>query len=92
MPVDWSAHALADLKTISEYIQRDRGPLTANRVIRNIYEAIQNLTSMPNSGRSGRVAGTRELVLAPLPYIVIYQTSAERLLVLNIVHGAQKWP
>ncbi len=92
MRVEWSAHAVVDLMTISEYIERDRSLDTANRACRKIYQAIQELVIMPNLDRFGRVQGTRELVVAPLPYVVIYQVFPERLLVLNIVHGAQMWP
>lgn len=92
MRIEWSSHAVADLKTISEYIERDRDLSTANRVTRNIYDAIQGLVTMPNRGRSGRVEGTRELVIVPSPYIVGYQVFPGRVLVLNIVHGAQRWP
>jgi toxin ParE1/3/4 len=92
MRVDWSTHAVADLKGISEYIEQDRNLETANRVTQGIYEAVQDLALMPNSGRSGRIAGTRELPVARLPYIVIYRILPERVLVLNIVHGAQRWP
>jgi len=92
MRVEWSTHAVADLKAISEYIERDRALETANRVTRRIYDAIQDLTLMPNRGRPGRIAGTRELLAPRLPYVVIYRVSVERVLVLNIVHGAQRWP
>ena len=53
---------------------------------------MQSLRPMPNRGRPGRIENTRELVLSSLPYIVIYQVFDERLLILNIVHGAQRWP
>ena len=92
MRVDWSTHAVADLKAISEYIEQDRNLETANRATQSIYDAIQNLALTPNSGRSGRIVDTRELPVARLPYIVIDRVLPERLLVLNIVHGAQRWP
>jgi len=92
MRLDWSIDAVADLRSIAEFIEQDRGIATANKVTHNIYQAIQDLTAMPNIGRPGRLEGTRELVLAPLPYIVIYQILPDRLLVLSIVHGAQRWP
>lgn len=76
----------------SEYVERDRNLSTANRVTRNICDAVQGLVTMPNRGRPGRVEGTRELVIVPLPYIVVYQVFPERVLVLNVVHGAQRWP
>jgi len=47
---------------------------------------------MPYRGRPGRIDDTRELVVRTLPYIVVYQVFDERLLILNIVHGAQRWP
>lgn len=92
MRVEWSAHAVVDLMTISEYIQRDRSLDAANSACRKIYQAVQELVTTPSLGRVGRVEGTRELVVAPLPYVVIYQVFSERLLVLNIVHEAQRWP
>jgi addiction module RelE/StbE family toxin len=92
MRVEWSSHAVADPKTISEYVEQDRNLSTANRVTRNIYEAVQDLVTMPSRGRQGRVEGTRELLIVPLPYIVVYQVFPERVLVLNVVHGAQRWP
>jgi addiction module RelE/StbE family toxin len=85
-------HAVADLKTISEYIEQDRSLATANRVSRAIYNSIQGLRKAPHRGRPGRIEGTREMVISSLPYVVVYQVFGERLLILNIVHGAQRWP
>jgi toxin ParE1/3/4 len=92
MRLEWSPHAVADLKTISEYIEQDRSLATANRITRAIYDAIQSLRTTPHRGRHGRIEGTREMVVTSLPYIVVYQVFDERLLILNIVHGAQRWP
>ena len=92
MEIEWSAHAVSDLKAISEYIERDRNLETANRVSRAIYETAQSLRTMPLRGRNGRVEKTRELVIPKLPYIIVYQVFKERVLILNVVHGAQRWP
>lgn len=92
MRVEWSAHSVSDLKQISEYIETDRSLEVANRVSRAIYDSVQGLTSMPNRGRSGRVAGTRELAVDRLPYVIVYRVLSDRVQVLNIVHGAQRWP
>jgi len=43
-------------------------------------------------GREGRIAGTRELVLPGLPYIVVYEVAATAIHVLHIYHGARNWP
>ena len=72
MRIEWSPDAVSDLKSISEYVEQDRSLETANRVARLIYDSTQNLRTMPNRGRNGRVESTRELVVSSLPYIVVY--------------------
>jgi toxin ParE1/3/4 len=50
---------------------------------------------MPYRGRYGRVENTRELAIPGLPYLAIYEVLEvlkDRVLILNIVHGAQRWP
>jgi toxin ParE1/3/4 len=82
--VDWSPSAVGDLKAIAEWIEPDRDLETANRVARAIYDAIQSLRSMPYRGRYGRLENTRELVIARLPYVVVYQVFEERVVILNV--------
>jgi toxin ParE1/3/4 len=59
---------------------------------RIIYDAIQSLRIMPYRGRPGRIDNTRELLVQRLPYVIVYEGFDERVLILNIVHAAQKWP
>ena len=92
MRIEWSAHAVADLETISAYIEQDRSLETANRVARTIYEAVQSLRTLPHRGRAGRIENTCELVLPRLPYLVVYRVYENRVLILNVVHGARRWP
>jgi len=47
---------------------------------------------MPYRGRYGRLDNTRELVIPRLPYIIVYQVLEERLVILNVLHGAWRWP
>jgi plasmid stabilization system protein ParE len=44
---------------------------------------------MPNRGRPGREDKTRELITAPLPYIVVYRVKSDSVEILHIHHGAQ---
>jgi len=90
--IDWSPAALADLQAITEWVEQDRGMKTANRIARRIYEAVQSLRTMPYRGRHGRIENTRELVIPGLPYVIVYEISKERLVVLDVLHGAQRWP
>lgn len=92
MRVEWSASAVSDLEHIAAYIEQDRNRETGNRIVRVIYDAVQSLRRMPYRGRYGRIESTRELIIPRLPYLAIYQVLTDRVVVLNIVHGAQKWP
>jgi toxin ParE1/3/4 len=44
------------------------------------------------SGRSGRVAGTRELVVPNTPFIAAYAIDEERTVILALYYGEQHWP
>lgn len=88
MKVVWSARAQRDVIAIVDYISQDN-PSAAERVGVKIAEAVASLTSMPRRGRPSRFKDGRELVLAPLPYIVEYSVADERVFVVRIRHGAQ---
>jgi toxin ParE1/3/4 len=46
----------------------------------------------PESGRIGRIAGTRELVIPRTPYIAAYVVLDDKVRILRVLHGAQIWP
>ena len=47
----------------------------------------------PYRGRLGRVSGTRELPLPPLPFIVVYRIlGLDAVEIVNVIHGSQRWP
>ena len=92
MEVRWSLPAAEDLERICERIERDN-PAVARRVARTIFEGCARLQDFPNLGRpSSRAAGRRELVFAPLPYIVVYRVTEQAVEISRIFHGAQDWP
>jgi toxin ParE1/3/4 len=62
------------------------------RVARAIYDEVQSLQTMPYRGRYGRLENTRELMVPRLSYILVYEVSAVRVVILNILPGAQRWP
>jgi toxin ParE1/3/4 len=63
------------------------------RVARTIYDGCTSLKDFPNLGRaSSRMAGRRELTVAPLPYIVVYQVTPNAVEISRIFHAAQDWP
>lgn len=71
MRVEWSREALNDLDWAVEYIARDK-PGAAREVAQRIWDASRQLVDHPGIGRPGRVPGTRELVIAGLPYVEPY--------------------
>ena len=80
-----------DFIRIVEYI-RERNSAASLRVARRIYQTIESLKDHPERGRPGRVDGTRELVLAPLPYIVVYRAFTDTVEIARVLHGALRWP
>jgi len=87
MQVRWSPQAAEDLAAIVAHIRRD-DPAAAHRTAREIYERAGALKTFPHRGRQGRVKGTRELPLPPLPFIVVYRTLSYAVEIANIIHGA----
>jgi toxin ParE1/3/4 len=91
MEVRWSPEAADDLERIVGYIQRDNREV-ARKVATIIVDAVGALSTFPERGRTGRIAGTRELVVASLPWIAIYRVRDEAVEIARIYHGAQNWP
>jgi addiction module RelE/StbE family toxin len=91
MQLRWTEEAAADLDRISDYLF-EQTPVHVGRIVLEIYEAPELLTSFPLRGRIGRKPGTRELVLSSLPYILIYTVSDQVIHITRILHGAQQWP
>ena len=93
MLVRWSPDAADDLEQIVDYIRKNN-PSIAHRVARMIYDRVEALSTFPYRGRTGSVEATRELPIPSLPFIVIYRVleSADAVEIVNIIHGAQRWP
>jgi toxin ParE1/3/4 len=89
--VTWSPLAVADRVGIYEFIEAD-SPRSAILVDDRIWNATSSLSRFPEIGRPGRIAGTRELVVQRTPYLVAYRIQDDRLRILRILHGAQRWP
>jgi len=76
MKIRWSPEAAADFQGIVEYVCQ-QNPSAADRVARAVYDGISSLDTFPDRGRLGRVKGTRELVLVPLPFIAVYRVNPD---------------
>ncbi len=91
MRMRWAAAAADDFQHITEYLF-DETPQHAPRILRKLLSTISALKNFPNRGRLGKKPGTREMVVASLPYVVVYVLSGDVIYVARILHGAQKWP
>ena len=91
MKIVWSRRAIRHLASLREYIAKDserNAALVADRIL----EAVNLLEGHPEMGRPGRILGTRELVVPNTPYIIPYRVRRERLELIAVFHGRQKWP
>ncbi len=91
MKLTWSAFALSDRDAIFTCIEAD-SPLAAVLIDERIVAAARRLLDFPASGRIGRVAGTRELVINGTPYVAAYVITETTVRILRVLHGAQEWP
>ena len=91
MRIRWTSAAVTDLENIGQYL-KERHPTLAQPTVERLYDAAQSLTKFPYRSRAGQLPGTRELVTAPLPYIIVHQVSDPVIHILRILHGAQDWP
>ena len=92
MRLRWTRRAERDLDEIASYIGQD-SPAAAARVILELIDHVEaNLPGRPAIGRPGRVLGTRELVIAGLPYIVPYRVREKDIEILRVLHTSRRWP
>lgn len=90
MKIIWSRRAIRHLIALRVYIAEDsvdKAALVAERILNHV----DLLATQAQMGRSGRIVGTRELVIGGLPYIIPYRIRGERLELVAVFHGRQKW-
>lgn len=87
----WTRRALADLHALSSHIA-EHNPQAADRLRNRLVAAIALLEAYPLSGRAGRVAETRELIVAGTSFVIPYRVRDGQLQILAVLHGAREWP
>lgn len=90
--IEWTEQATQQLDQAHNYIALSNSEEVAARVTMRIVTGVQRLATFPMSGRSGRVPGTRELVVPNTPFIAAYAIDHDRIVILAVYHGAQQWP
>lgn len=90
MKLLWTLQARSDRRAIFNYMRKEN-PAAAANMDDQFVNAADQLVRHPKSGRTGRVAGTRELLVHP-SYLIIYDLRDDAVRVLMIVHTARQWP
>jgi len=87
----WTTRAERDLAAVREYIALDK-PDAAQRQVIQIVTSVSRLLRFPETGRPGRRANTRELIIAHTPFILAYRLRSDLVEILAVLHGKQRWP
>jgi len=91
MKAVWARAAIRDLSRAHEYIARET-PEAAREIAQRIVDATEYAIQFPEIGRTGRVKGTRELVVTDTQYLIVYRVKKNKIYFLRVLHGRQKWP
>lgn len=84
--VIWSQQAVADLRSIHDFIARD-SHYYAKKVVHDMRELVEELNGLPKMGRMVpelNEEAVRELLL--YSYRIIYEIKGEEIFVLTVVH------
>ena len=92
LPVRLLDDAVTDLDNIQAWGVEAFGAVYAVAFGESLLDRLALLGTHPRIGRLGRVAGTREWILAKTPFIGVYQEPAQSVDVLRILHSAMQWP
>lgn len=90
--IEWTEQATRQLDQVQDFIALSNSEEVAARITMRIVACVQQLDTFPMPGRAGRLRGTRELVIANTPFIAAYTIDRDRIVILAVYHGAQKWP
>ena len=88
MKLRYTRLAHDDLATLFAFIAKDDA-LAARKVSR---AGLGRLIQFPSYGRVGDVDGTRQFVVAGVPFIIVYEIEEEMITILRIYHAAQDRP
>lgn len=91
MRIQWTRGAKHNLKQVEKYIAQDN-PQAAIDTVLKIIKSVEALADYPIMGRTGRIFGTRELIIGATPYIIPYRVDGERIIILRVLHSATRWP
>jgi toxin ParE1/3/4 len=81
--VEWTRRAIEHLREAYEYVARD-SPEAAAKIVERVFTVVEGLERYPNMGRQGRQRGSRELVIAGTPFVVVYRPERKTVQILAV--------
>jgi len=91
MKIKWLKSVLKNLDKEAEYIAEDN-PAAAVKIVEKIVHSVELLSSNPSIGRTGRIHGTRELVVEHISYIIPYRIRDKNVEILRVFHTSRRPP
>ncbi|CAK7069201.1 MAG: hypothetical protein DELT_01803 [Desulfovibrio sp.] len=91
--IEWTDPAWDDVDEISNYlIEQEEDFHTAGEMISRILQAPEQLSSLPWSGKPGRVPETREFRVQKTRYALVYAVSGTTVFILRVMHSSRLFP
>lgn len=90
MRLFWTPEARQDRRDTRSYIAKDN-PAAAMMLDEMFSRKAQLLISHPASGRPGRIAGTREMIVHR-NYVLVYDVVGDAVRILRVLHARRQWP
>ncbi len=91
MLIRWAPTGRKDILALLRYYTEQDEKDIGQMVYRRIVESTARLAEFPKLGREGRFKNTRELILADLPYIVVYRIK-DHVEIVGVKHTRKKFP
>ena len=91
MRVTWSERARRDRHHAIDYVA-EANIRAAIDVGDRLAAIRKRLEQFPESGRLGRIPGTREYVVLGTPFIAVYRIVGGTIRIMRLFHHAQRWP
>lgn len=88
--LEWSARARQDVAAIEAYYALVASPRVAGLARDAIVAAALKIWALPADFRSGK-PGTREYVMRPFPYTVVYRANADVVRIVRVMHQSRRY-
>ena len=92
MRIRYTKTALVDLRAVSTYLSHEADEHIADTVFARLRSVVSSLIDFPDQGRSGRVVGTRELIIPRTSLITVYRVEKGEVQIIALIHSARRWP